>query len=74
MVLTGINTNTYGQCGGFDTVNLGFRAIFVSDCIGSMYGEDLREFGLQNAARCLGWVLSAEEFLEKIGIEPRQPA
>lgn len=72
VILMGINTNTCVQCGGFDTVNLGFRAIFISDCIGSMYGEDLHVFGLQNAARCLGWVLSAEEFLEKIGVEARQ--
>ena len=57
------------QNGGFDSLNLGFRPIFISDCVGSMYGEDLHAFGLQNAARCLGWVLSADEFLGKIGAD-----
>ena len=66
VILMGINTNTCVQNSGFDTLNLGFRPIFISDGIGSMYGEDLHAFGLLNAARCLGWVLSADEFLEKI--------
>ncbi len=69
VILMGINTNTCVQNGGFDTLNLGFRPIFISDCVGSMYGEDLHVFGLQNAARCLGWVLSADEFLGKIGAD-----
>ena len=72
VVIMGINTNTCVQNGGFDTLNLGFRPIFLSDCVGSMYGEDLHAFGLQNAARCLGWVLSADEFLEKIGVDERE--
>ena len=72
VILMGINTNTCVQNSGFDTLNLGFRPIFISDCMGSMYGEDLHLFGLQNAARCLGWVLNADEFLEKIDATEEQ--
>jgi hypothetical protein len=31
-----------------------------------MYGHDLHVFGLQNIARCIGWVLTVEEFAEKL--------
>jgi hypothetical protein len=31
-----------------------------------MYGDDLHVLGLQNVARCIGWVLSNEEFREKL--------
>jgi len=38
----------------------------MSDCVASMYGDDLHVLGLQNVARCLGWTLTNEEFKEKI--------
>jgi hypothetical protein len=31
-----------------------------------MYGDDLHVLGLQNVARCIGWVLTNEQFMEKI--------
>jgi hypothetical protein len=31
-----------------------------------MYGEDLHVLGLHNVARCLGWVLSNQEFRDKL--------
>ncbi len=31
-----------------------------------MYGDDLHEFGLQNVMRSLGWVVTNEQFKEKI--------
>jgi hypothetical protein len=31
-----------------------------------MYGDDLHVLGLENIARCLGWVLTNDEFKEKI--------
>lgn len=36
------------------------------DCVASMYGRDLHALGLENVARCLGWVLTADEFKEKV--------
>jgi hypothetical protein len=31
-----------------------------------MYGDDLHVLGLQNVARCLGWVLSNEDIKAKV--------
>jgi hypothetical protein len=31
-----------------------------------MYGQDLHVFALQNIARCIGWVLTVDEFAEKL--------
>jgi hypothetical protein len=31
-----------------------------------MYGEDLHVFGLQNVARCIGWVLTNAEVKRKL--------
>jgi nicotinamidase-related amidase len=66
LLITGINTNTCVQCAAFEAFNRDFTVIVVSDCVHSMYGEDLHEFGLENVARCLGWVLSADEVIEKL--------
>jgi nicotinamidase-related amidase len=66
VVLIGINTNTCVLCSSFETVNRGFRLIIVSDCVASAYGQDLHIFGLQNVARCLGWVLTVKELEEKL--------
>jgi biuret amidohydrolase len=66
VVLMGINTNTCVQCGAFESFNLGYKTIVISDCVASMYGQDLHLLGLQNIGRCLGWVLTVKEFKEKI--------
>jgi hypothetical protein len=39
----------------------------LSDCVASMYGDDLHVLGLQNVARCLGWVITNEQLFEKLG-------
>ena len=64
--LMGINTNTCVQNTAFTAFNLDKAVVVMSDCVASMYGDDLHELGLQNVQRCLGWVLSNEEFKEKI--------
>ncbi|MDR7434861.1 MAG: isochorismatase family cysteine hydrolase [Armatimonadota bacterium] len=64
VVLGGINTNTCVLCTAFDAFNRDFQVIVISDCVASMYGEDLHVFGLQNVSRCLGWVLGLDEFLD----------
>jgi nicotinamidase-related amidase len=66
VVLIGINTNTCVQCTAFEAYNRDFKTVVISDCVGSMYGEDLHVFGLQNVSRCLGWVLTIDEFKEKL--------
>jgi biuret amidohydrolase len=64
--LMGINTNTCVLNTAFTAFNLDFRVVVLSDCVASMYGEDLHVLALQNVARCLGWVLSNGEFRGKI--------
>jgi len=36
-----------------------------------MYGDDLHILGLQNVARCLGWVITNQQFFDKI--DERKP-
>lgn len=67
VVLMGINTNTCVLNTAFTAFNHDYRVVVLSDCVASMYGEDLHVLGLQNVARCLGWVLDNAQFFEKIG-------
>jgi biuret amidohydrolase len=67
VVLMGINTNTCVLNTAFTAFNFDYRVVVLSDCVASMYGDDLHMLGLQNIARCMGWVVTNEQFLEKIG-------
>ena len=64
--LMGINTNTCVLNTAFTAFNLDFRVVVLSDCVASMYGDDLHVLGLENVARCLGWVITNAQFCEKI--------
>jgi len=66
VVLMGINTNTCVLNTSFSAFNFDYRVVVLSDCVGSMYGDDLHQLGLQNISRCLGWVISNEQFFDKI--------
>jgi biuret amidohydrolase len=66
VVLTGINTNTCVLNTAFSALDRDFAVVVISDCVASMYGDDLHVFALQNIARCIGWVLTVEEFEEKL--------
>jgi len=66
VVLMGINTNTCVHCAAFESFNLAYKTVVISDCVASMYGQDLHTLGLQNIARCLGYVLTVEEFKGKV--------
>ena len=66
VVFAGINTNTCVQCAAFEAINRDLKCVVVADCVASMYGEDLHVLGLQNIARCLGWVLELDELRAKI--------
>ena len=66
VVLMGINTNTCVLNTAFTAFNFDYRVVVLSDCVASMYGDDLHALGLQNVARCLGWVISNDQLFEKI--------
>jgi nicotinamidase-related amidase len=65
VVLMGINTNTCVLNTSFTAFNFDYRVVVLSDCVASMYGDDLHVLGLQNVARCLGWVITNEQLFEK---------
>jgi nicotinamidase-related amidase len=71
VVLMGINTNTCVLNTAFTAFNFDYRVVVLSDCVASMYGDDLHVLGLQNISRCLGWVITNEQFFDKIN-ERRQ--
>ncbi len=64
--LMGINTNTCVLNTAFTAFNKDYRVVVMSDCVASMYGEDLHVLGLQNVSRCLGWVVDNDEFKQKL--------
>ena len=66
VVLMGINTNTCVLNTSFTAFNYDYRVVVLADCVASMYGDDLHVLGLQNVARCLGWVISNEQLFEKL--------
>jgi biuret amidohydrolase len=67
VALMGINTNTCVMNTAFSAFNRDFQVVVISDCVASMYGEDLHVLGLENVKRCLGYVLTVEEFKKKMG-------
>ena len=66
VVLMGINTNTCVLNTAFTAFNFDYRVVVMADCVASMYGDDLHVLGLQNVARCLGWVITNQQFFHKI--------
>lgn len=64
--LMGINTNTCVLNTAFTAFNRDFRTVVLSDCVASMYGDDLHALGLQNVFRCIGWIASNAEFKAKL--------
>lgn len=66
VVLCGINTNTCVLCACFDSFNRDLRVVVAADAVASMYGDDLHFFGLQNIARCIGWVAGTGDILARL--------
>jgi biuret amidohydrolase len=64
--LLGINSNTCVLNTAFTAHNLNYRTIVLSDCVASMYGDDLHVLALENIKRCLGWVLTNAELKTKL--------
>jgi nicotinamidase-related amidase len=71
VVLMGINTNTCVLNTAFAAFNFSYRVVVLSDCVASMYGDDLHVLGLQNISRCLGWVITNEQLFEKLKEEAK---
>ena len=72
--LMGINTNTCVLNTSFTAFNFNYRVVVLSDCVASMYGDDLHVLGLQNVARCLGWVIDNRTFKDKLAASVPQGA
>jgi nicotinamidase-related amidase len=66
LIIVGVNTNTCVQLAAFEALNRGYRVVVPSDCVASMYGDDLHHAALHNIARCLGWVLPSRAILQKL--------
>lgn len=66
VVLVGLSTNASVLCAAFESMNRDLRTIVVSDCVHSVYGDDLHFFALENISRCLGWVLTVDELAAKV--------
>jgi biuret amidohydrolase len=66
LLIAGCNTNTCVLATTFGAYNRGLRAVLVSDCVASAYGEDLHRFALSNIERRLGWVLTLDELDAKL--------
>ena len=47
--------------------NCDSRVVVLSDCVASMYGDDLHVPGLQNVVRCQGRVISNDQLFGKTG-------
>ncbi|MFQ5878638.1 MAG: cysteine hydrolase family protein [Dehalococcoidia bacterium] len=66
VVLTGINTDTCVYSTTFSTSNRGYQPVVISDCVASMRGKDVHRLALEVMSRGIAWVLTVEEFKEKV--------
>ncbi|MEP9376002.1 cysteine hydrolase [Aquabacter sp. CN5-332] len=66
LLIAGCNTNTCVLSTTFGAYNRGYRAVVISDCVASAYGEDLHAFALSNIQRRLGWVLDLTDLEAKL--------
>lgn len=66
LLIAGCNTNTCVLSTTFGAYNRGYRAVVITDCVASAYGNDLHNFALDNIQRRLGWVLSLDQLEKKL--------
>lgn len=66
LLIGGCNTNTCVLATVFGAYVRGFKAVLLSDCVASAYGDDLHDFALSNIQRRLGWVLTLDELEDKL--------
>jgi nicotinamidase-related amidase len=68
VVLTGINTDTCVYATTLATAARGYKPIVISDCVASTRGKDQQWMALELMSRSVAWVLTVEQFKEKIRI------
>jgi nicotinamidase-related amidase len=66
VVLAGINTDTCVYSTAFSASNRGYQTVVISDCVASMRGPDHHWMSLELMARSIAWVLTVEEFKDKL--------
>lgn len=66
VVLTGINTDSCVYSSVFSTANRGYKPVVISECVASTRGKDNHQMVLEVMARSVAWVLTVEEFQEKV--------
>jgi len=67
LVLTGINTDTCVYATTFAASCRGYRPVVISDCVASSRGTDHHWMALELMSRSMAWVLTVDEFRQKIG-------
>lgn len=65
LILAGASTNADILSTAYEASCRAFKVITVAECVATTYGEDLQEMGLQQLARCQGWVLRLEDLAGK---------
>ena len=66
LLMTGINTDTCVFSTTFTAANRGYAPIVISDCVASMRGRDSHEMALEMMSRSIAWVLTLDEFLDRL--------
>lgn len=66
VVLTGINTDTCVYGTTFAASCRGYRPVVISDCVASSRGDDHHWMALELMSRSIAWVLTVDEFREKL--------
>lgn len=74
VVLTGLNTDTCVHSTAFAASNRGYQTLVISDCVASMRGKDHHWMALELMARSIAWVLTVEEFKEKLRLSLSEKA
>jgi nicotinamidase-related amidase len=51
--------------------NRGYQAVLASDCTASMRGADQHWMALELMSRSIGWVLTVDEIVDRLGLSGR---
>jgi len=55
----------------FSAANRGYQVVLASDCTGSMRGADQHWMALELMSRSIGWVLTGDEIVDRLGLSGR---
>ena len=66
VVITGVNTDTCVYATTFGASIRNFQPIVISDCVASNRGTDQHWMALELMARSISWVMTVDEFKEKL--------